>query len=437
MKTAAIFLLSALSLSLTAQEFNREKLNQYFDVLEKEEQAMGSVALAKNGELIYQRQLGFAHLADSVRPNAQTQYRIGSVSKTFTAVLILKLEKEGLLKRNQKLSVYYPEIINAEKITLKMLLNHTSGIHNFTDDESYTQYLSEPKSAEKLLEIIQKGGSDFEPGSQFSYSNSNYVLLSLIAEKAGQASFAELLRKKVIEPAQLEHTQVGKAINHKQNQALSYQWGNGYEPASETHMSIPLGGGNLISTPSDLCRFFYQLRGGKILDQATADAMLPEMGDSYGLGILSFPFEGRVAYGHTGGIDGFNSMAGHFKEEGLSIAYSFNGLQMDPNEIAIAMLSAYFGKDFKIPNFTSYAASAQELNAVTGTYSSSNFPLDIKVFVENDVLKAQATGQAAFVLKPTAPNRFEFTPADILMQFSPEKDQLTFTQMGRKIMFKR
>jgi len=437
MKVVFSLVLSLILFNLSAQNFNQQKLNQYFDVLEKENQVMGSFAMAYQGEIIYERQVGFASIEDSLPINATTQFRVGSISKTFTATLILKLAQLNKLSLNDKLSNYFPQIENSKSISLKMLLNHSSGIYNFTNNPKFFEYLEEPKTQKELLEIITEGGSDFKPGSDFNYSNSNYVLLTFIAEKTTGKPINELLEQYIFKPVQLEHTAVGGPIEVQKNQARSYIYTAAYSPATETNMSIPLGAGFIISTPSDLCRFFHALRTGAIIPQALADSMIPPSESNYGLGLFPFPFKGKVALGHNGGIDGFVSSAGHFDIEQLSVSYTISGTQLEPNEIMLTMLSAYFGEDFELPNFDIAPLSDKEIARLSGTYKSPSFPLDIKIFGSNGQLMAQATGQGAFKLKSLGNNRFEFKAAQILMQFNPEKDQLVFSQGGATTMFKR
>ena len=117
-----------------AQNFDKVKLDNYFNALEINNKFMGSVAVAKNGVLIYSKAIGFSDLENAIKANVNTTYKIGSISKTFTAVLVLKAVEENKLKLHQTLDYYFPEVKNAEKITVEQLLTHRSGIHNFTDD---------------------------------------------------------------------------------------------------------------------------------------------------------------------------------------------------------------------------------------------------------------------------------------------------------------
>ncbi|OXB00486.1 peptidase, partial [Flavobacterium oncorhynchi] len=164
-----------------AQTNYTAKLDNYFNALEVNDKFMGSVAISQNGEIVYTKSIGFADVEKKIKATKNSKYRIGSISKSFTAVLILKATEEKKLDLTQTIYKWFPTIKNADKISIKQLLSHRSGIHNFTDDNEYLTWNTQPKTEKEMLEIIAKGGSDFEPDSKAEYSNSNFVLLTYIA----------------------------------------------------------------------------------------------------------------------------------------------------------------------------------------------------------------------------------------------------------------
>ena len=248
-KTLFTSVLLSVSSVLLSQSFNKEKLDTYFSTLEKNNKFSGSVAITQDNKLIYTRSIGYSDIENKIQNSDKTKYRIGSISKTFTAVLILKSFEEGKLKPDDKLSLFFPQIKNAEQITISQLLQHRSGIHNITNDNSYMDYYQEPQSEAKLVDIITKAGSDFQPDSKYSYSNSGYILLTYILEKVNKKSYAELLKEKITKPLGLNSTYVGKKINSQNNEAYSYSPGN--KKSAETDMSIPIGAGAVVSNPAD------------------------------------------------------------------------------------------------------------------------------------------------------------------------------------------
>ena len=179
-KLILCFLIPLFTATVFAQTFDKDKLDLYFQTLENNNKWMGSVAVSENGKIVYTKSIGYSDFATKTRPTETTKYRIGSISKTFTSALVLKAAEENKLSLDTKISKFFPNIKNADKISIANLLNHRSGIHSFTDNENYLSWNTQKKSEKELLKIIEDGGSDFEPDSKADYSNSNYVLLSFI-----------------------------------------------------------------------------------------------------------------------------------------------------------------------------------------------------------------------------------------------------------------
>ncbi|BBO28418.1 hypothetical protein AltI4_28060 [Alteromonas sp. I4] len=178
-------LLSSLLLFIvttSACAFDRAKLDAYLATIDANDKAMLSLAITKDGKPVYQRAIGFADIASQKKANPDTLYRIGSITKVFTSVMIFQLIDEGKLSLTTPLAQFYPDVKNASDITIAMLLSHRSGLHNFTNVPDYVEYMTQPKTKQDMLSIIETMDSDFPPGSQASYSNSGYVLLGYILE---------------------------------------------------------------------------------------------------------------------------------------------------------------------------------------------------------------------------------------------------------------
>lgn len=419
-----------------AQSFDKAKLDSYFDALETNNKFMGSVAVSKDGKIIYERSLGFIDFENKIKADANSKYRIGSISKTFTAVLVFKAVEANLLDLNQTIASYFPSIKNTEKITLKHLLSHRSGIHNFTDDPDYLTWNTRAKTEKEMLAIIADAGSDFEPDSKAQYSNSNYVLLTYILEKSFKKSYPELLKGYITKPLGLKNTYFGSNINTANNECFSYTMGENWQLAPETDMSVPVGAGGIISTPTDLVTFSDALFGGKLVKPESL-ALMKTLNDQYGMGLFQFPFYDNKGYGHTGGIDGFSSVFTHFPDGNISYALTSNGTNINNNNISIAVLSAVYNKTYDIPDFVSFNVSEEALDHYVGTYVSEQVPLKITVSKNKLTLIAQATGQAAFPLEATAKDKFTFDQAGIEMEFNPGEGTMLLKQGGAQFNFKK
>lgn len=416
-----------------AQNLNTAKLDSLFQILEAKDKFMGSIAVAENGKLLYSKSIGKDDIESNKQSTIATKYRIGSISKMFTSCLILKAVEENKLNINQTIDTYFPTIENAKKITIGNLLNHRSGIHNFTNDEAYLTYNTQPKSEKEMVEIIAKGKSDFEPDSKGDYSNSNYVLLSYILEKTYKKSFKEILSSKIIKPLGLNNTYFGGKTNIQNNECYSYHYTSKWEKETETDMSIPLGAGAIVSNPTDLVVFINNLFSNKIISEKSLEQM-KTIKDKFGMGLLQVPFYDKKGYGHTGGIDGYRSVVYFFPESKLAIALTSNGMVYNNNDIIIAALSSYYGRPFEIPTFKTIELKTEDLDQYLGEYSSADFPLKITITKDNLKLIAQATGQSSFPLNATDKDKFEFLAAGIKLDFNPSQNQMILNQGGRKFI---
>ena len=417
-----------------SQNFDKTKLDNYFNAIEQNNKFMGSVAVSKNGEIIFTKSTGFADVENNVKATEKTKYRIGSISKSFTAVLTLKAVEEKKIDLNQTIDKWFPSITNAKEITVKHLLSHRSGIHNFTDDKDYLTWNTQPKTETKLIEIIQKGGSDFKPDSKAEYSNSNFVLLSYILEKIFAKSYSDLLQEFIVKPIGLTNTYVFGKINPNNNECKSYSFSGTWKLETETDFTIPLGAGAITSTPSDLTKFADALFGGKLLKTESLEIM-KTVEDGYGIGLFQIPFYKNIGYGHTGGIDGFSSVYSHFADDKISYALISNGTNINNNDISIAVLSAVYDKPYEIPVFTTYILTSEDLDKYLGVYASKQIPLKITITKDRNTLIAQGTGQPAFTLEATDKDKFKFDQAGAKFEFNPTDKTMILFQGGGQIKF--
>jgi hypothetical protein len=195
-------------------------------------------------------------------------------------------------------------------------------------------------------------------------------------------------------------------------------------------MNIPMGAGGVVSTASDLTEFFTALFNGEVVKTESLEQM-KSMSNGYGMGLFSYPYNDKTLYGHTGGIDGFSSMTVYAPEENLAIAYTSNAKDFATGDIVVGVLSIYYGNEYAIPAFAPVLdIPKEELEKFTGTYSKEGFPLKISIFVEDDVLMGQGTGQPSFPLEAYEPNKFQFVPAGLKIEFSPEENKLDLMQGG-------
>ncbi|MFA9213598.1 MAG: serine hydrolase domain-containing protein [Candidatus Methylacidiphilales bacterium] len=429
-----ILLIGAISQIVFTQNLNKAKLDSFFNTLEANNKLMGSVAVSKNGEIIYTKTIGYSDLENNVKATENSKYRVGSISKSFTTVLILRAVEEKKIDLNQTIDKWFPTIKNAKKITVKHLLTHRSGIHNFTDDENYLTWNTFTKTEIEMTQIISKGGSDFKPDSKAAYSNSNFVLLTYILENTFAKSYSDLIQERIVKPIGLTNTYVFGKVNTSNNECKSYNFEGSWKVEPETDFTVPLGAGAIISTPTDLTKFADALFNGKLV-AAESIELMKTIKDGYGMGLFQFPFYKLTGYGHTGGIDGFNSVYSYFTDDKISYAFTSNGTNFNNNEISIAVLSAVFNKPYEIPVFSTFNLTSEDLDKYLGLYASKQIALKVTITKEGNTLIAKGSGQPSFSLEATGKDKFKFDQVGAKFEFNPTEKTMILFQGGGEIKF--
>jgi len=414
-----------------------EKLDDYFDAISS--QYMGSAAVRRDGRLIYQRQNGYASVGDSIKAGPHTKYMVGSISKTFTAVLTFQAINEGLLSLDDHLEKFFPGagIVNADRITIDQMMHHQSGIRDpFEDPEGlYYTWNTKPQSREDLFGRIVASGADFEPGTGQAYCNANYILLTFILEDLYGRSYSDLVRERICAPLGLSDTYYAGKHDPSSGETYSYAYGNGWELSSETDPSVPLGAGGIISTPSDLTLFAEALFDGR-LGEGIAERMCDIQGQ-FGRGLFHVGPDDAVCFGHLGGIDGYVSLFTWFPQERLSVAICSNGLNMRQEYVLDAILRAVHGEDVDIPDFKYVLLRAEELMPFSGTYTCPDICLTLSLFAKGAHLYCQVSGQQPILLDARRAGLFECQKGGIEIEFGSGFESFVLRQAGQEFALKR
>jgi CubicO group peptidase (beta-lactamase class C family) len=325
----------------------------------------GSVMLQKNGETVYNGDFNkFANNSD--------QYRIGSITKIFTAIVTFQLIEEGKLSLNTKLNTYFPTIKNSEIITIGSMLNHTSGIYNYLEWEDYYNQKNKNYTREDLLKIIQQGKPDFKPEKDCAYSNSNYTLLGFIIEDITKKSYAENVKARITNKIGLQNTycETSETEYSKRNNSYLFD-GENWSKESDTHPSFTFSAGNVVSTTEDLSKLMHALFNGNLVSKKSLEQMEKTNATAFGYGFQKTPFYGKIGYGHTGRIDEFRSGAAYLTEDQFSIVILTNGTNVKLNEMVVAVASKYYQKKYKTPDFTTYQSkTAPPTKIYNGIYKA-------------------------------------------------------------------
>ncbi|EJR57446.1 hypothetical protein IIO_04973 [Bacillus cereus VD115] len=322
----------------------------------------GILAKTSDGGKIWSYAAGIADLSTKKPMKTDFRFRIGSVTKTFTATVILQLAGENRLNLDDSIEKWLPDVIQGngyddKQITIRQLLNHTSGIANYTTSKDFN--IMDTKKSYTAEELVKVGISmppDFAPGKSWSYSNTGYVLLGIIIEKVTGNSYAEEIENRIIEPLELSNTFLpgNSSVIPGTKHARGYiQLDRASEPKDVTYYNPSMGSsaGDMISTADDLNKFFTYLLGGKLLKEQQLKQMLTtvptgidELGDS-GLGIFKMKLSNGVSiWGHGGSIPGFLTFAGGTLGGKHTLAVNLNSLKADSPDPFKNILLAEFSK---------------------------------------------------------------------------------------------
>ena len=299
----------------------------------------GSALVAENGKVTYKGAFGMADMEWGI-PNApDTKFRLGSITKQFTAMLMLQLVEQGKIKLDGKVSDYLPEYRKdiGEKVTVHHLLTHTSGIPSYTGQPGFFENVSRnPYKVDDFVKKYASGDLEFEPGSKYSYNNSGYFLLGAIIEKVTGKSYEQALKDNILDPAGMKNTGYDHHGMILPKRAAGYnKTANGYENAPYLDMSIPYAAGSMYSTVEDLYLWDQALYTDKLLSAQSKELMYKPFLEDYAYGWVvsnaSFKLNDQPVQiiRHGGGINGFSTIITRFpKEKNLIVLLDNTGQSM-------------------------------------------------------------------------------------------------------------
>jgi CubicO group peptidase (beta-lactamase class C family) len=289
-------------LSGFTQSVDRFKLDSLFDILSSRNLAMGAISIMQNGKIAYQRTVGKDH-------SPAATYRIGSITKVFTGIMIYELIDAKRLSLEDTLSEFFPDLPNAGKITIAEMLGHRSGLANFTAPaNNFDTWKEQPQTHEQLLTFIRGQRPDFPPGTKADYNNSNFLLLGYILEKIYRKPYKDIVKERIIQKLGLHDTYYGDHAGFQGSEAASYKYfDNQWRPEKAVYLDNFSGAGAIISTPNDLCTFITAIFSGKFISKASLARMTRIEKDGYGWGMFSFGDSLHTGYGHNGKTEGFAS----------------------------------------------------------------------------------------------------------------------------------
>jgi D-alanyl-D-alanine carboxypeptidase len=431
----AALLTLALPVTGLAQALDRAKLDQLFDRLAEKNKAMGSLVIAKDGHVLYTRAIGYGQIngAEKKPLTAASRFAIASITKTYTAVMILQLVEEGKLKLTDTLDRFFPQVPNARKITIVQILAHRSGIPDFKLDRQPRRDASAPPmSRDEMLALIVKGMPEFEPDSKSSYSNAGYFLLDCILEKVTGKSYGQALEERITSKLGLKDTyMVAGRIDVNKNESLTYwRFGSDWKPGRETHPVIF----EIVSTPADMARFIESVFDLKLFSQQSLDQM-KTIRDGEGLGIVTFTYAGKTFYGNTGGGDNYGSWLAYEPEEKVAVSYTTNAKVYPVASIVSGVVDIYYNRPFQIPALESIAVNPEILDKYVGIYSSPGAPKKWTITRDGGTLLVQPGSEGAAAVEATSDDKFQLFNGRVTFEFDAAKKQMILKRGATPIVF--
>ena len=310
-----------------------DAIERALEDLVNQEQFMGAVLIGRGGDILWAKGYGVANRSMGTPNSPDTAFRIGSLSKQFTAATILKYVEEGALELDAPLSAVLSTYPNGGRMTIHQLLTHSAGIPDYTRLPIYRPTMSQAVKLDDLLDRFQDLPLEFEPGASFSYSSSGYMVLTKVLEVVSGRSYTQTMAQEIFEPLDLENT--GVETRRGLDLATGYlKQGGELREAPFIDMSIPVGAGAIYSSATDLHRWMRALTERTILGEESIDALFqPHVQNdggpnqppgAYGYGWIIDRDHERLRYSHSGDIAGFAAYLAYYPVQDLTVVFLSN-----------------------------------------------------------------------------------------------------------------
>lgn len=378
--------------------------------------------------------------------NLQTKFRIGSVTKQFTAAAILSLVDQNKLSLNQTLDQFVPDFERGADVTIHQLLNHTSGIPSYTDDLAFFDSIDQPIDELELISIFNHLPFSFEPGTDYHYNNSGYFLLGHIVRKVSGMPLGEFLQETFFEPLEMNSTGFYSASLDLENEALGYSYEDGqFKTALNWDMSRIGGAGALYSTAEDLMKWNEALFAGRVISDGLLEVATTPGRNDYGYGLVISRNRGVQSVGHGGGLHGFLSSLIRYPALNTTIVVLHNGSPafpgIDPSALSSEMAEIFLWNDFepRTVNVLGPKVPVEQMQKYLGRYDYGAAVMETTL--QDDQLFVQLTGQQKFKVYPADETKFFLKAVQASVEFllddQGEYSSVRHTQNGQSFVAKR
>ncbi|MCU0410359.1 MAG: serine hydrolase [Bacteroidales bacterium] len=414
------------SVDAAAQKINTKQLTAEYDRMLSEKFRQGETGcaalVAKDGQIIYKKAFGMADLELNVPMQPDMVFRIGSITKQFTAVAILQLMEQGKLSLQDDITKYIPDYpTHGYNITIEHLLTHTSGIKSYTNVPEFQKYVRQDLKPEEAINTFRNLPMEFAPGTKWNYNNSGYFLLGYIIEKVSGKTYQEYIDENFFKPLGMTGSCYGSDSRIIKNRASGYQHGkDGVQNADFLSMLLPYSAGSIQSTVEDLYRWNQALHSYKVVSKESLDKAFTEYklangkGTGYGYGWFLSQLQGSKTIEHGGGINGFLTNAIYFPEEDLFVALFSNNMSIGPDFTSQKMAALALGKPLKD---TPINIDEATLGLYVGVYKNEDGK-EITVSRDSTHLTVLRPGSPVREIIPVEKDRFLLDDSFISLSFN-------------------
>ena len=360
----------------------RNKINEYLELYTKLWAFSGSIAAIKHGEVLFKKAYGHANIEHKVKNTTETKYKIWSITKQFTAAAVLILEERGLLRVEDSLKKYFPEWVDLNpKITIHHLLTHTSGIFNYSNlPDSHITFQRMYHKKSDLLKMFLSKPLDFEPGTQWNYSNTGYYLLGMLIEKLSGKTYNEFLIENIFLPLGMFNTGLDDEKKIIENKASGYYLnGNELIHCNYINMNLMFSSGGMYSTTEDLLICSQALNNGKLLSRKSIEKMNNPYMNNYGYGVAINMNGNRRVIHHSGSCEGFMSEIHRYVDDDFAVVVLSNYGFTAVNKLCKVITSIAFGEEYEMPVKPEvFPLNDELLESYLGVYEEESFKLELK-----------------------------------------------------------
>lgn len=401
-----------------------------------------SLLIAKDGKTIYKVGLGMADLENKVKASPNHVFEIGSITKQFTAVSILILEEQGKLSVNDNITKYIEDYPTQGKtITIHHLLNHTSGIKSYTNMQSFREHARTDMTPVELIDVFKNEPMEFDPGTQFNYNNSGYILLGHIIEVVSEQSYADFIKTNIFDPLGMSNSYYGSMTQIIPNRARGYsETENGFRNADYLSLTLPYAAGSIMSTTEDLLKWQNAISANTLISENTLNTAINgsklNNGDEipYGYGWIKGNIRGSRTYEHSGGIFGYSTNGIFLPEENMYVIGLTNCDCGNVGAITTNVAAIALGKPFPKKE-DAITLRKEQLAKWIGAYEFDGGVIR-HVTLKGNQLSSQREGSTNLEIYPMTETNFIFDGGDVSYDFYMEngKRMAKFTASGNTIV---